>query len=131
VTLVFNAEDVVEKITVDAFKRNASREERSSWLSANPLGETRRLAEDYSENARIRILGHADRYKTKMPEGPSLWRRSVQYPSAKPVRCGFYYNRLGLILHAELTGEFITADPVGGRIEALTFEFVQPQPASK
>jgi hypothetical protein len=131
VALALNADDVVESITIDAFKRNTSRDERAAWLSTSLMGDTRNLAADYSENARIRTLGHADKYEAKVPGAPSRWSGRTVSPGVKPVRWNYYYSRLGLILHLEMTGTWITVDPAGATVQGLTFEFVRPQTAAR
>jgi hypothetical protein len=131
VILVFNAEDVVEKFIIEAYRRNSSREERSVWLSEMFSGNTRRLAADYSDNSRIRILGHADIYEVTMPEDTSVWRRLVLRSRKVAIQLTYRYSRPGLLVRAALTDGTLYAVPADAKPEFLTFEFVRPQTASK
>jgi hypothetical protein len=131
VSLVFNAEDVVEMIVIEAYRRNASREERSVSLSGMFLGNTRQLAADYSDNSRLRILGNADIYEVTTPEEPSVWRRLMRRSREAPIQLKYQYSRLGLVVRADLKGGTLHAVPASGKPEFLTFEFVRPQTASK
>jgi hypothetical protein len=131
VSLVFNAEDVVETIIIEAYRRNASREERSVWLSGMFLGNTRQLAADYSDNSRLRILGHADIYEVTTPEEPSVWRRLMRRSREAPIQLKYQYSRLGLVVRADMSDGILYPVPVSGKPEFLTFEFIRPQTASK
>jgi hypothetical protein len=70
----FNAEDFLESFVIEIVRKDASRDERSAWLVTEFQGETRRLAESYSDNLRIRILGNVDSYWVKYPSHRSIWQ---------------------------------------------------------
>lgn len=114
-TLSFNDEGVVDKVRIMLFSRSVPKEDQSEWLARKFRGETYKLAADYSDNQRIRVLGLAD-----VEQAGRLSRTYSTFLSHE-----YQYRRRGLILHVDLlkpTG-FSLSPPVS----KVTLDLVPPR----
>ncbi len=128
IALLFDEGDALDKIRVELQRRNASREERSSWLATKFQGTTLQFAESYSDNLRIRILGFPDAMSAGGILPPPLLTRPSAKNSSLPHR-EYQYSRKGVVLLLDLQeGAFGGED---GPFENLTLEFVRPAKSTK
>ncbi len=123
VDLTFDDGEVLGKISILAWRKNASKKERSVWIASKFRGATRQLVESYSDNLRIRTLGPADVMQAGKMKTPSSWRGSPGR-AWLPSRRKFEYNRLGVTLVIDGISVGFSNDSA---VEKLTIEFEPPR----
>jgi hypothetical protein len=127
VSLIYGEGEVLEKIQIEAQRRNASRQERSSWAVSKFQGATRQFVESYSDNLRNQILGSSDAMRAGKMTPPSV-RGSNPSGLMPPAHREYQYSRLGLTLYLDLHDQTLSTDQA---IEKLTIEFMRPKMLSK
>ncbi len=121
--LTFNDGGVLGKISILAWRKNASKKERSAWIASKFRGATQQFVESYSDNLRIRTLGPADVMQAGKMKTPPSWRGS---PGRNwlPSHREFEYDRLGVTLVIDGISIGFSNDSA---IEKLTIEFEPPR----
>jgi hypothetical protein len=93
-TLSFNGEDVVDKVRITLFSRSVPKEDQSEWLARKFRGETYKLAADYSDNQRIRVLGLADVERPPGGGGSEYPVVSDQVEAGRGHKRGEFFDKL-------------------------------------
>jgi len=122
VSIVFNDDETVHKIRIDAYQRDATKGDSVPWVARSFRGETSRLVSLYSEapndadNLRARLLGQPTSYTV------GKFQQGRRRPIGTPVHYEYWYGRLGLLVIVEVNSVgYFNSSP-----EKLTMEFVQP-----
>jgi hypothetical protein len=121
VSLVFNDDETVYKIRIDAYQKDATKGDSVPWIARSFRGETSRLVSLYSEspndadNLRARLLGQPNSYTV------GKFQRRRRKPTGDPVHYEYWYGRLGLLVMVNVTLDYFNSET-----EKLTMEFIQP-----
>ncbi len=136
--LIFGGTGVLEKIRIEAQRRNASRQERSKWLVSKFQGATRQFVESYSDSRRIQTLGLSDAMRAEEMTPYSAWDTSssefvrnmggILAKNIRPIHQEYEYCRLGLILHVDFHDQDSSTDAF---VDRLMIEFMRPNTCSK
>jgi len=121
VSIVFNDDEIVNKIRIDAYRRDAPKGDSFPWIGRNFHGETSRLVSLYSEsssdadNLRARLLGPPNSFTV------GKFQQHRPKPPGDPVHYEYWYGRLGLLFMVNVNLDYFNSET-----EKLTMEFVQP-----
>ncbi len=121
VTVVFDDEGTIEKISIDAYNRAASKDERSASVSQGFLGQTQEVVEHYSDFTRLRVLGSAEKHSVELVQPPRKLLRSRPDDRTMTAHHQYSYIHRGLILHVYLSGWDALRGQ--GRLDKLVLEF--------